>query len=209
MKIKLNKKEAETIRHIRNWIMHNGRVPSIRELMNALDYKSPNSVSLLIKSLMEKGVIKKRDSGDLQLVKDLGETSSHARTINVPLVGTVACGTPILAQENIEAMIPVSVNLARPGGKYFLLRADGDSMDKAGINDGDLVLVRQQQTADNGDKVVALIDDKATVKEFRRGKEVITLVPKSTNKKYKPIILTENFQVQGVVVATVPNTEEE
>lgn len=209
MKIELNKKETEAIRHIRNWIMHNGKVPSIRQLMGALEYKSPHSVSLLIKSLVQKGVLKKRDSGDFQLVKDLGETSSHARTINVPLVGAVACGTPVLARENIEAMIPVSINLARPGYKYYLLKADGDSMDRAGINDGDLVLIRQQQTAENGDFVVALIDDEATIKEFRRGKDVVALMPKSTNKIHQPIILTEDFKVQGIVIATIPNLEEE
>lgn len=209
MKTSLNQKEVEAIRHIRNWTMHKGKTPSVRELMSALGYKSPHSVTLLIRSLLEKGVLRKRPNGDLQLFKDLQESSVHARTVDVPLVGTVACGSPILAQENIEAMIPVSVNLARLGNKYFLLRAEGDSMDKAGIDDGDLVLVRRQQTAVNGDKVVALIDDEATVKEFQRGRDVVMLVPKSKNKLHRPIILTENFQVQGIVVATIPNIKEE
>lgn len=209
MKTQLNQKEADAVRHIRNWIMHKGKAPSVRELMSALGYKSPQSATILIKSLLSKGVLKKRPSGDLQLLKDPQESSTHARTVDVPLVGTVACGSPILAQENIEAMIPVSVSLARAGHKYFLLRADGDSMNKAGINDGDLTLVRQQQTADNGDKVVALIDDGATIKEFHRGKDVITLMPRSRNKSHKPIILTENFQVQGIVVATIPNIKED
>ena len=208
MKIQLNAKELEAVRHIRNWIANKGRAPSVRELMKALEYKSPHSAALLIRSLLDKGVLRKRPSGDLQLLKDPQESSAHARTVDVPLVGTVACGSPILAQENIEAMIPVSVNLARPGNKYFFLRADGDSMDMAGIGDGDLVLVRQQQTAENGDKVVALIDDEATVKEFHRGRDVVMLMPKSKNKLHKPIILTDNFQVQGVVVATIPNIKE-
>ena len=204
---RLNPKEADAVRHIRNWITHKGRLPSVRELMAALGYKSPHSVTLLIKSLLGKGILRKRPCGELQFVKDPQESSSHARTVDVPLVGIVACGIPIFAQENIKAMIPVSVSLARPGHKYFLLRATGDSMDKAGINDGDLVLVRQQQTAENGDKVVALIDDEATVKEFQRHKNCVVLMPKSKNKDYKPIILTDNFQVQGVVVTAIPNFE--
>jgi len=206
--MKLNQKEAEAIRQIRNWIMHKGGMPSVRELMAALGYKSPHSASLIIKSLIQKGFLKKRPDGDLQLIKNPEESTSHALTINVPLVGTIACGGPILAQECIEGYIPVSVNLARPGKKYFLLKAKGDSMNRAGINNGDLVLVRQQQSAENGDLVVALIDNEATIKEFYRSKQVVILKPKSKNKKHKPIILTENFQVQGVVVTTIPNLEE-
>ena len=78
-------------------------------------------------------------------------------------------------------------------------------MNQTKINDGDLVLVKQQPTANEGDKVVALIDDKATIKEFHRAQNMIILKPKSSNKKHKPIILTEDFQVQGVVIATIPN----
>ena len=77
-------------------------------------------------------------------------------------------------------------------------------MDEAGIEDGDLLLVRQQSVADEGDKVVALIDDNATVKEFRRGKGVVVLQPRSENRQHKPIVLTDNFRIQGVVVATIP-----
>ena len=123
----------------------------------------------------------------------------------MPLVGTVACGTPLLAEENIEAIIPVSVKLAKPHYKYFLLKASGDSMDQAGINDGDLVLVRQQPAAEIGDIVVALIDDEATIKEFHVSDETIILKPRSTNKQHKPIILTRGFQVQGIVITSIPN----
>jgi repressor LexA len=138
------------------------------------------------------------------LRKDLTESEDHARTVEIPLVGSVACGTPILADENIEAHIPVSTGLARPGNKYFLLRAAGDSMDDAGINDGDLVLVRQQASAQNGDKVVALIDDYATVKEFHREKGVVLLKPRSKSKRHKPIVLTGSFLIQGVVTSVLP-----
>jgi repressor LexA len=206
---KLTKKQLDTIREIRNWLVHKGRTPSVRELMAALGYKSPRSAALIIDELVQKKILAKRADGTLQLVKsDTGSDSTHARTVNVPLVGTVACGAPILAYENIEGLIPVSVTLARPSYKYFLLKAQGDSMNMAGINDGDLVLVRQQNVAENGDKVVALIDDEATIKEFHHNKGVVVLKPRSTNKEHQPIILTDNFEVQGVVVATIPNLEE-
>jgi len=206
-KATLTQKEIEAIRHIRNWLVHKGRTPSVRELMGALGYKSPRSAQDILEQLGNKGFIKKLGTGDYQLVKNLDFNSLHAQTVDVPLVGIVACGTPIIAEENIEGFIPVSISLARPGSRYYLLRANGDSMDKAGINDGDIVLVRQQSIADSGDKVVALIDNEATIKEYHPVKGAIVLKPQSTNKKHQPIILTDDFQIQGVVVATVPNFE--
>jgi repressor LexA len=207
MKTQLSKKQVDAVRHIRNWIMHKGKTPSVRELMSALGYKSPRSAALIIEKLIQKSILRKRANGDLQLIKDIDADSVHARTVDIPLVGMVTCGVPILAQENIEGFIPVSVSLAKPGFKYFLLRAKGDSMNKAGINNGDLILVRRQSTAQNGDIVVALIDDEATVKEFQHSKNCVVLMPRSNNKNHKPIILTENFQVQGVAVTTIPNLE--
>jgi repressor LexA len=102
-------------------------------------------------------------------------------------------------------MVPVSQRIARPGAVYFLLHAVGDSMDEAGINDGDLVLVRQQPVADEGQKIVALIDDEATIKEFRRKKEKVVLAPRSSNPRHRPIILDQEFIIQGVVIDTLPN----
>ena len=203
--IKLKPKHTDALKYIRNQLMHHGKAPSVRDLMIALGYKSPRSASLIINDLIDKGFLKKRLDGAMQFIKDLEPDSSNARTVKVPLVGTVACGSPILAEENIDGMISVSVNLARPGSKYFFLRAFGDSMNEAGINDGDLVLVRQQQIAEDGDIVVALVDDEATVKELRRTKDTLILKPKSANKTHQPIILTDNFQIQGVVVAAIPN----
>lgn len=199
----LSLKAREALRHIRNSIMHFGKIPSVRDLMSAMDYKSPRSAMLLMGELEDNGFLKRKTDGSFQLVKDLKE-GHVAHTVAIPLVGSVPCGSPLLAKENIEAMIPVSIALARPGSKYFLLRADGDSMNKADINDGDLMLIRQQPTADNGQKIVALIDDEATVKEYQRKGNIVSLVPRSTNPKHQPIILTSNFYIQGVVVATIP-----
>lgn len=199
------KRQIEAIRHIRNWIMHKARTPSVRELMADLGYKSPKSVQDILEQLKEKGVIKKLANGEYQLVMNPDFGSTHAQTINVPIVGNVTCGTPMLAEENIEGYIPVSTSLAKAGSKYYLLHAQGDSMNEVGINEGDLVLVKQQPTANESDRVVALIDGEATIKEFHRAQNMIILKPKSSNKKNKPIILTADFQVQGVVVASIPD----
>lgn len=199
----LNNKAREALRCIRNWVMKYGVTPSIRELMVDMDYKSPRSIALLLSDLEENGFTAKKEDGSFRLVKDL-RSGVIAQTVKVPLVGSVPCGSPLLAMENIEAMIQVSTALAKPGGKYFLLRASGDSMNRTGINDGDLMLIRQQQTAENGERVVALIDDEATVKEYRYDGDIVVLLPRSNNSKHQPIILTRDFQIQGVVVTTVP-----
>lgn len=202
---KLSAKQSEAMHFIRNRVVHGGKTPSVREIMVALNYQSPRSAALILEKLVSQGLLKKRADGSIQMVRDLQNTISHARTVNIPLVGNVACGTPILAEENIEGYFPVSTQLAKPGHEYFLLRANGDSMNRAGINDGDLVLVEQQSTAGEGDKVVALIDDAATVKKFHIGDGAVVLRPQSNNPQHKPIILTEDFQIQGVVKATIPS----
>ena len=204
----LTKKELEAIRHIRNSIVHHGRTPSVRELMEALNYKSPRSAQDVLEQLAEKHVIKKFSSGGYQLLRETAHGRTHVETVDVPVVGTVAAGTPILAEENIEAFIPVSTSLARSGGTYFLLRVRGDSMNKAGIDDGDFVLVRQQSTADAGQNVVALVDDEATVKAYHPANNVVVLKPRSTNSAHRPIVIDHDFQIQGVVVATIPNLNE-
>lgn len=124
-------------------------------------------------------------------------------TINIPLLGDVACGLPIFADENIEAEVPVSIKLIKKGFRYFLLRAKGNSMDDAGINDGDLVLIRQQQQADNGDQVVALINNEATIKEYHHNGKLIVLKPRSKSAKYQPIILSDDFLIRGIVETVI------
>lgn len=201
----LSNRELEAIRQIRNSLMHRGKMPSVREMMTSLGYRSPRSASVLMKKLMSKRILRRKPNGSYQLIDNLHDDTMRAQTVDIPLVGTVACGTPVLAEENIEGMIPVSTKLAKSPHRYFLLKAEGDSMNEKGINDGDLVLVRQQLTAHNGDMIVALVDDEATIKEFYRLGDIIILKPKSTNKQHKPIVLTKDFQVQGVVVTAIPN----
>lgn len=200
--IQLTSKELEAIKVMRDSLANKGKLPSFRELMVSLGYKSPRSSSLMFDRLESKGFLKKKKNGSFQF-NDVLENSEHAQTVNIPLLGAVSCGMPIFAEENIEAMIPVSSRLANPNVKHFLLKAKGDSMNNAGINDGDLVLVRKQDYADNGDWVVALIDDGVTIKELSLSENAIILKPCSMNPAYKPIILNRDFKIQGVVVTTI------
>jgi repressor LexA len=111
----------------------------------------------------------------------------------------------MLAEENIETTLPVSIALARPPHRYFVLRVKGDSMNKKGIQSGNLVLVRQQPDADNGQVVVALIDGEATIKELHKSEGAIILMPRSSNPNHRPIVLHEDFQIQGIVVNALPS----
>jgi len=203
---KLTNKEADTIRVIRNHLMKFGRTPSVRNIRDELGYKSPRSVSIILDGLIQKGILDKDDDGRIRIIQFEFESNSidNAQTIKIPLLGSVACGSPIFAEENIEAEIPVSTKLVNVSNKYFLLRATGDSMDESGINDGDLVLIKQQHTADDGDQVVALIDGEATIKIFQRKDGFIVLKPNSKNKSHQPIILTCDFRIQGIVVSVIP-----
>jgi repressor LexA len=198
----LSDKDKKAFALIRNKIIHYGKSPTLSEINEVTGGKSPRSASLVIDRLIEAKMIKK-NGRNISLVSSLSTNS--VSTINVPLVGSVACGTPLFAEENIQTHIQVSLALAKKGFTYFLLRADGDSMNEAGINSGDLLLIRQQSTAESGDKVVALINDEATVKFFERTNDAVILRPKSKNKVHKPIILTDNCMIQGVVVAVLPS----
>lgn len=203
VKNKLSPKDLEMLRHIRNTLMHTGKSPSVRELQNMMEYKSPRSITVILKRLMNKGFVARRADDQLVILHEPEIQNYNASTIDIPLVGLAACGTPLLAEEHIQAMVPVSTQLARSPYKYFLLRACGDSMNLAGIEDGDFVLVRQQAIANNGDIVVALIDSEITIKRMRREKFSIVLEPVSNNKDNLPIVLQSDFHVQGVVVQSL------
>lgn len=197
----LNDKDKRAFALIRNKLAHYGESPSLREINEVTGGKSPRSASLVIDRLIEAGLIKKIGR---QLILIGVPSNASVSTVDVPLVGAVSCGAPMLAEENIQTRIPVSTALAKKGSIYFFLRAAGDSMNQAGIESGDLLLVRQQTTAEDGDRVVALINDEATVKIFEQADGAVILRPKSSKKIYKPIVLTDNCMIQGVVVAVLP-----
>lgn len=201
-RITLSDRELQTLKVIRTWLMNRGSMPSIREIMVELEYKSPRSVAELIDGLVLKKFLKKKDDGGLIMIKD-ADLRDRANTIEVPILGNVACGLPLFAEQNIEGYISVSSEIVKMPNKYFILIAKGDSMDLAGINDGDFVLIRQQQMAYDGDLVIALIDDNATIKKLSIQRNTLALIPVSSNKNHKPIILSKNFIIQGVVISSI------
>jgi repressor LexA len=199
----ISDKDKKAFTFIRNTIIHRGESPTLKEINATTGGKSPRSASIVIDRLVNAGLLKKYGR-KIRLSTPFTESQTPITTVKIPLIGSVPCGTPMFAEQNIEAYIPVSTALAKKGSQYFLLRASGNSMDRAGIQDGDILLVRQQHIANTGDKVVALIDDEATVKFFEQTPDAVILRPRSTNPDHRAIILTNNCQIQGVVVAVLP-----
>ena len=204
----LNDNDKKVYALIRNRLVHDQGAPTLREINEVTGKSSPRSAILSLLRLQEAGLIK-RVGREIRLVSFGLKDNRSISTVEVPLVGYIAAGAPMLAEENIEASIPISSGLARPGSKYFLLRVVGDSMNEAKIRgekikNESIVLVRQQSSAEDGDIVVALINDEATIKILERKGGVVILRPKSSKASYKPIVLTDNCTVQGVVVSVLP-----
>lgn len=164
--------------YLKETIPKQGYAPSVREICDAVGLKSPSTVHFHLKRLQEQGRIAKGDCKGRALVLLDAEEKDR-----VPLVGSVAAGTPILAQECIEEYIPYACNGCE--GEFFALRVRGESMLNAGILPDDIVVVHRQQTAENGQIVVALLGDEATVKRFSRSKGHVWLLPE--NEAYEPI----------------------
>ena len=200
----LDARETEVLRNIRDFLMEKGYSPSVRDLTKSMGYKSPRSISVLLEKLTKKGALKRDSKGEIKITANFEGDESRVATVNIPLVGMVACGTPVFAEENIIDHIPVDVSLIKEPYRYFFLQAKGDSMDRKGIKEGNLLLIRQQNTASDGDIVVALINDEATVKEFRKASGAVVLKPHSSNARHRPIIVNNGLVIQGVVTSVIP-----
>ena len=196
-------KQQRFLNELIHYIEREKRPPTTRDLQEIMQFKSPRSVGQCLDSLERDGFIS-RTSGSRNIkILRRPEDIENRKTVRIPVVGKVACGAPLLAEENIEDHIDVSEKIARKPYHYFILKAKGDSMDKAGIKNGDMVLVRQQPAAQDGEVVVALIDDGATIKQLRILKDHVKLESHSSNANHKPIILERDFQIQGVVMKTL------
>jgi repressor LexA len=200
MNIKLTDQLTDRQTKILEFIRHVTRVrnypPSVREIGEAVGLSSSSTVHNHLNQLERRGLIKRDPSKSrtVQLVQDANVDNQRRNAVSIPVIGNVAAGAPILAEENIEDHVLLSPDMAQEG--FFLLRVRGESMMNAGILDGDLVLVRPQQEAPNGTIVVALVDGDATVKRFERGNGHVKLV--AENPAYEPIVTT-NVSLVGVV----------
>ena len=194
---RISKKQQEILDYMKNEILNRGFPPSVREICEAVNLKSTSSVHSHLEALEKNGYIR-RDATKPRAIEIIDDNFNLVRreVVNVPLVGTVAAGQPILAVENIDAYFPIPAEYM-PNEQSFMLTVKGDSMINAGIFDGDQVLVKQQATAENGDMVVALIDDSATVKTVYKENGYYRLQPENDNME--PIIITGSLQILGKV----------
>ena len=204
----LTKRQQQIFEFILSSIDKFGYPPSIPEVQEKFSFKSPNAVNDHFHALERKGHISRRPhkSRGIEVLNhaSLKTINTSVNVIEVPIVGRVSAGTPILAEENIEGTIFVDKSLARSSRGMFVLRVRGTSMINAGILDGDFVLVCQQPTAEQGEMVVALIEDEATVKRFYREKNKIRLQPE--NDTMEPIIIDpkeSNVRIIGKVEGVI------
>lgn len=197
---KISQKQSEILEYMKNEILNRGFPPSVREICEAVDLKSTSSVHSHLETLEKNGYIR-RDPTKPRAIEIVDDNFNLVRreTVNVPILGKVAAGEPLLAVENIEGYFPIPAEYM-PNNITFMLVVQGDSMINAGIFDGDYVVVEQLQTAENGQKVVALVDDSATVKTFYKEKGHIRLQPE--NDFMDPIIVEPDqaFQILGKVI---------
>lgn len=197
---KISKKQSEILEYIKNEILNRGFPPSVREICEAVNLKSTSSVHSHLETLEKNGYIR-RDPTKPRAIEIVDDNFNLVRreTVNVPIIGKVAAGQPLLAVENVEGYFPIPSEYM-PNNKTFMLVVQGDSMINAGIFNGDYVVVEQQPTAENGQKVVALIDDSATVKTFYKENGHIRLQPE--NDSMDPIIIEPDqvFQILGKVI---------
>ncbi len=196
MNEELSDRQSRILEYIRHVSRTRNYPPSVREIGEAVGLSSSSTVHNHLNQLERRGLIHRDPSKSrtVQLVKDAREEEQARGAVRLPLVGNVAAGTPILAEQNIEDHILISESLAQEG--WFLLKVRGDSMVNAGILDGDLVLVRPQPSADSGQIIVAMVDGEATCKRLDRRNGQIRLLPE--NDDYQPIVAPDT-QVVGLV----------
>ena len=194
---KITSKQKEILEFMKNEILSKGYPPAVREICEAVNLKSTSSVHSHLETLEKNGYIR-RDPAKPRAIEIVDDNFNLTRReiVNVPIVGTVTAGQPILAVENIESYFPIPMDYM-PNQETFMLKVKGESMINAGIFDGDTILVQKQAHAKNGDFVVALIEDSVTVKTFYKEKDYYRLQPE--NDYMEPIIVPE-VEILGKVI---------
>ncbi len=194
---KINNRQKEILEYLKKVILSKGYPPTVREIGDAVGLKSTSSVFLHLEAL-EKANYIRRDPAKPRTIEIVDDEFNISRRelVNVPVVGTVTAGQPILAVENIESYFPIPTEYM-PNAETFMLKVKGESMINAGIFNGDTIIVEKCETARNGEIVVALIEDSCTVKTFYKEKDYIRLQPE--NDTMEPIIVP-NCQIIGKVI---------
>ena len=186
---KISAKQQEILEYIKSQILERGFPPAVRDICEAVHLKSTSSVHSHLETLEKNGYIR-RDPTQPRAIEILDDSFNFTRRemVNVPIVGRVAAGEPLLAEQNIEEYFPIPMDFM-PNKQTFMLKVKGESMINAGILDGDYVLVEERKTAHNGEMIVALVDDGATVKRFYKEEGIIRLQPE--NDTMEPIIVPD------------------
>lgn len=197
---RITKKQTEILEYIKSQILNKGYPPSVRDICEAVDLKSTSSVHAHLETLEKNGYIR-RDPTKPRTIEIIDDNFNLTRreVVNVPLLGQVAAGQPLLAVENVTSYFPIPAEYM-PNEESFMLRVKGDSMVNMGIYDGDQIIVKRQNTAHNGEVIVALVDDSATVKRFYKEDGHIRLQPE--NDFMEPIIV-ENCEIIGKVIGLI------
>ncbi len=197
---KISAKQQEILEYIKETILKKGYPPAVREICEAVHLKSTSSVHSHLETLEKNGYIR-RDPTKPRTIEIIDDCFNLTRreVVNVPLVGTIAAGQPILAEQNIENYFPIPVEFL-PNQETFMLRVKGDSMINVGIFDGDQIIVKSQPSARNGEIVAALVDDSATVKRFYKENGHYRLQPENDNMD--PIIV-DHVDILGVVIGLI------
>ena len=197
---RITKKQTEILEYIKSQILNKGYPPSVRDICTAVNLKSTSSVHAHLETLEKNGYIR-RDPTKPRAIEIIDDNFNLTRreVVNVPLIGQAAAGQPLLAVENITGYFPIPAEFI-PKEEVFMLNVKGESMVNAGIYDGDQIIVKQQSTASNGEIVVALVDDSATVKRFYKENGHIRLQPE--NDFMEPIIV-DSCEIIGKVIGLI------
>ena len=194
---KISKKQQEILDYIKSEILNKGYPPAVREICEAVNLRSTSSVHAHLETLEKNGYIR-RDPTKPRAIEIIDDSFNLTRRelVNVPIIGSVAAGQPLLAVESVESYFPIPSEYM-PNEETFMLNVKGDSMINIGIYNGDKVLVQQQSTANNGDVVVALVEDSATVKTFYKEEGHYRLQPEND---YMDPIIVEKVEILGKVI---------
>lgn len=189
-------RQSQIYEFIKFQIKEKGYPPSVREICAAVGLKSTSTVHSYLEKLEKRGFIK-RDATKSRTIEIIEKSHIKKEMIEVPIIGTITAGLPILAVENIEDFFPLPIDYVKNNKEIFMLKVKGESMEDAGILDGDLSVIERIHSAENGDIVVALIENEATLKRFFKEKNHIRLQPE--NKNMSPIIV-EHCEIIGKLI---------
>lgn len=204
-KNKLTERQQEIFEYIRECTQSSKMPPTVREIGDRFNISSTNGVRSILAALIKKGYIKRspRLSRGIEILDESSISTESTNSIEIPIIGRVAAGQPILAVQNIEGTVTVDRDFLASRSDVFALRVKGDSMINAGILDGDLIFAKQQQSAERGEIIVAQVDNEATIKYFQPQHDWIELHP--ANPKYRPIIVKPEcpFSIAGRVIGVM------